>query len=342
MGLFFTTEPVAQELAGQFHRIVVDNKTGHYNLYGQMWGSTTLEPLLAPGPPYSCYATIKKGGDIPLKIPGDSIVPVVVRGDRSISISWDMGIFTVVETISLVIVNSSDSGTVEFVKHDISIENLGRTDTFEVRILLDIFKKGDEFFITPEGNFIGTEESFTKNNYPETLYWGTPGESGQYLYLPKDFKTLPERVVLAGWNRLDSSLWDFPLEKGRVFYSFPDPETDAALALYFTPGQVKQGQRTTITYYTGMSPEFLVPADVDGVSQDNAEEIRTGSASAQAVPDKYRLFILETRLAEIDDFLERIEIKINSGEAISNVEMEQFGMFLETLEDRKKEYEEIR
>jgi hypothetical protein len=312
-------------------KIVADDETGGYLCYSRLSEESPWSPLFVESYT-SSYTQLKVNGEKIL--PGHSLEYTLnlEQTENSITVIYEGDLVRLTETVAIL----NDSRGTAYFSLLLHVDNLG-DDTVEIgvkKVIDTAFKRGSTYFLI-EGVSVEEETAFDQSNMPGTLL--SPGTNpGEKLYVQTDLglSTLPDRLLLVNWNRLDRESWDYTPSKGTNFNDLPFSLDDSALGLFWMPLALKRGKSHEIGLALGPHDFTLKEESLPGEGETNI-------AVLSADPALARLHI-EEQLTYIDQLLSDLDGLIEKGVFVSNDEILSLENRLEMLEREKGEYEKIR
>ena len=150
--------------------------------------------------------------------------------------------------------------------------------------------------------------------------------------------TVPDKLVLANWKRLNDSSWDYSASSNRNFNNLPYSINDSGIALYYDGKTIPPDGKMEITMAMGKySPNGYNMSRNIGSS----ELTDVFDSSLKNTPEDGGDVVLsvETDLITINDFINRVNKRLERGEEITDEEMEILNQVIQELSERKQLYE---
>lgn len=229
--------------------------------------------------------------------------------------------------------SDSDGILLEF-----SIENLtDNSASVGFRILLDTYQgeRSKTHFEIDGTGVAGAELSLAGASVPKRLI--TPGDSGASLQiqLSGEGLTIPNRLILSNWKRINDTEWGFESSPGRSFTLLPFSIEDSAAALYFDPSELRGGGRRVFRIVLGNKSEMgysapAIPvASIPPTTESSPPLLSVG-------PDPF--VAARTNIAALREIIVRIDVLLAAGETPEPAQIEEIRRLLESIRVRSQEY----
>ena len=151
---------------------------------------------------------------------------------------------------------SSDSATSNALEMRVTVTNLGEAPQVSgVRMVYDTYlgESSNYHFQNSAGQQVGGESNLdpgTINQYVRSVA-GADAGAGFQLMLTGTAVTSPESVVVANWQRLSESSWQYQVNPTRNFNRLPYSINDSALLIAYPTVQLVKDQSATFVSYLG-------------------------------------------------------------------------------------------
>jgi hypothetical protein len=170
---------------------------------------------------------------------------------------WNVGGLEITQTLTLM--NDKSNPNVGNVKISYTVRNdSGQDAEVGTRILLDTMLGANDaspITVPGSGQYIQKETEIA----PVPAYWKAADDPlapkvMSYGLLSGWGNIVPDRMVVAHWDGISETKWDYQVNPGLDFTSFKNPyETpDSAVALYWDPATVKAGEQKVFETYYGL------------------------------------------------------------------------------------------
>ena len=197
-------------------------------------------------------------------------------------------------------------------------------------ILFDTWlgEKEQQPFQTASGQLIKQEVVLASNAIPD--YWISPSEETVSLkVLCRDEQvTTPDRLVFANWKRLRDNLWHLRTASQSDFSAFPFSTNDSAVAHYYDPVVLKQGESRRLSLVLGSANAALTSLELKGVSRPNSG---TKEGEPPFTADNYRRNF--ERVNILNNILEELNEKIKEGKTFTPVQLELINSLFAALKE---------
>jgi hypothetical protein len=247
--------------------------------------------------------------------------------------------------------------------------NTDREVAAGLRFLLDTYlgEAGFPHFRTERDREINAELSFTGAEVP--AWWlsrssrasRAPENPGLLVPLRGEGITTPDRLVLANWKRLADSSWVYETAPGRTFSELPYSINDSAACLYFGPAPLAAGASRTYLLRLSAGKEPAPPGSAaappaQAAPAAAAAEAPVAAPAAPPIPDAppvpgtpapaagqsaepaARKLGIEGDLRVLDDLLQKLAQKMDSGTALSEEERQLMEQIIADMKKRLESY----
>jgi hypothetical protein len=149
--------------------------------------------------------------------------------------------------------------------------------------------------------------------------------------------TVPERLILANWKRLNDTSWAYSTNSQRNFNQLPYSINDSAIALYYESDRVSKGDTYKITTVMGSySPEGFSTTRTEQKSEIS-EVFKKALSTDGTIQNTEKA--VQNDLLMIRDLINKINSILESEEEISQSDLEVLRQVVEELKKRKTHYE---
>jgi hypothetical protein len=234
---------------------------------------------------------------------------------------------------------SGDQVKIVLVLFNISQDN----QSVGVRYLFDTYlgEKSGTPFLTDNGVEINKETSFTGANSP--AFWISPyknkkgGQNIGMRVLTRGGDATPvDKLVFANWQRLDESLWNYRTEETRDFNDLPYSINDSAVCMFYNPQILARGaNRKIVTVIAGsMGSDLYIPETVTPVEKTTVPqpEQETAEGASEGYPADFS--DIRRNMDSLNKVIGDIDQKINTGNAITDQEIDAFRRSITEVENR--------
>ncbi len=205
-----------------------------------------------PEAPSTSYSTIRIDGvdniygssGTRLEAPTD----IDAKTNRS---RWRVGDIEITQTLQLAL--NPQTGREDLGKISYLVRNVGTVShNVGQRIMLDTEIAGNDGvpFRVPGVGIVRNEMEFLGNAVPDTFqtfFSVTSSERASASILKTNVEIVPDRLVLANWNPLSNTRFDFTVDPNRSLTG------DSAYAVYWNPRALAAGASQTFTTYYGLA-----------------------------------------------------------------------------------------
>ena len=310
-------------------RLVVDEQ-GHFSIYST---SDVAHPLYVPlfwaVDPTTTIVTVRLGSQNIVLGKDKSFVPHLKSLPNGVQIIWDSPQIQLIETWEFVV--SEHSPLADGIKWSFQFTKNALSQEVGLRIILDTYlgEKKDAFY-DPAGKPIDSETSWKVP--PAYLISRSPLRSdlGLLVMLSEPSSPMPDQTVVANWQRLDNTSWEFTSEQGRDFDLLPYSYHDSAIALWYQPQLLPPGSSRDISLVMG------------SVTAGTFKNAKTGSGNLGILLDTSRKgnsnsdAEVRKALAVVDNLLMQIDERRKNPEKISPQDLQILQATLDQLEQQRQ------
>ncbi|NNM55341.1 MAG: hypothetical protein HKM05_11575 [Spirochaetales bacterium] len=310
-------------------RLVVGEQ-GHFSLYST---SDVVHPLYVPlfwaADPTTTIVTVKLGNQSIVLGKDKTFVPHLLGLANGVQITWVSPQVQLVETWEFVV--SEHSRLADGVKWSFQFSKNALSQEVGLRIILDTYlgEKKDAFY-DPAGKPIDAETSW--QTPPLYLISRSPLRSdlGLLVMLSDPSSPVPDQTVVANWQRLDNTSWDYKSEPGHDFNLLPYSYHDSAIALWYQPQLLPPGSSREISLVMG------------SVTAGTFKDAKLGSWSLGALLDTAKQsdsgLDKEVRkaLAIVDSLLAQIDERRKNADKVSQQDIQILQATLDQLEQQRQ------
>ncbi len=213
----------------------------------------------------------------------------------------------------------------------------------EVRYIFDSYLGEDEgtHFKTDVIRKVSGETTFTKYTVPKYIL--SPEERGDFdgfqIMTNAPGVTVPDKLVLANWKRLNDATWDYETSPSRNFNQLPYSINDSGIALYYESETIpKDGKEEIILAMGVYTDEGFSAKDLGTRSEISRVFNQTLNTLAEISEDTN--LSVQTDLITINDLIARLNDKLENGEELTEEELEVMNQVVSELQKRKQRYAE--
>jgi hypothetical protein len=264
-----------------------------------------------------------------------------ISSDNSVKYTWTSTSLTVEKIVSFI--SSPGSPLSDGVKIEIIItNNTSSPKNIAARYLFDTFLGEDKnnHFIINDTTAVNSESSFESGSMPQSLISASDKTltNALQLMLTGQGITKPDKIVMANWKRLSDSPWDYSAVSGRNFNLLPYSINDSALALFYEPKALAAGEKRSIVIVMGnySAQGFSLTETASSTLANVLQSVNTEAAGSAAVKTREQV---HRDLLSVNDMINKINLKIKSGELLSEEELTLLENLLTELKRRKLLYD---
>jgi hypothetical protein len=325
----------ALEVKQGMMKLVIDESSARISLYKLVdIAKGRYEPLFYDLDPRTSYATLSfNGRQVKLGDAADYRFSVA-RTDTGARIEFHSSSCVIDEDLDFV--NSVGAALADGVKLSFKLTNVSQKEAdIGLRFLLDtnLGEKSGTHFRTDLREKV-TGESLLEPRTGDS-WLSSPGEKLETMAVLKGSGLDgPDKVILANWKRINEEPWYFEPVPGRSFTLLPYSVNDSAVALFWMPKTLAQGESRSLSLILGLYNEKGYPLQTQGLDAGTQALFEsTVLASTKATDEKSAM---EADLIAVRDLLSRMDQALSSGKPLSADQIDAWKEILETLEARKK------
>jgi len=213
---------------------------------------------------------------------------------------------------------------------EIKLTNVSETNAeVGLRMLLDTYLgESGVHFSTPDGE-ITSESEFLEA--PDFVFSGSQEGEGLYLDFKSSRASVPDRIILANWKRLNDTSWNYTVNLNRNFSVVPYSINDSAASLYFDPEQLLPGEARTIRIiFSTQTNEAVAGFPTAITSTRRTETTTTGSATSST---SSRNPTQSATIGEINDLILRIDAILEGAEEPTEAELQELSDAVEAMRE---------
>jgi hypothetical protein len=304
-------------------------------------GKNTFTPLFFSQDPSTTSLSILLDNKVYRMGESSAFRQTIERTDRGAKFVWKSSSFVVTEEFSFI--NSSNSPITNGFVIKVTAENISESAiSAEVRYIIDTYLGEDSgvHFRTDSIDRVSGETSFTKYTLP--AYILSPAASDRFngLQIMTDTSgiTLPDKLVLANWKRLNDSTWGYNTRSTRNFNYSPYSFNDSGVAMYYNLGSIRKSGKKEIVIAMGGYTETGFSVKDFETKSEIADVYDKSLDSVSSQTDDVDLSV-QTDLLTINELLARINKQLKSEIETSQDELEIMSKVIEELEKRKARYD---
>jgi hypothetical protein len=350
--IFLAVTPLAAlEIdAGNIHMILHEG-IGRFSLYARSPSGETI-PLFVDQDPRTSGISLVVNEKI-YKL-GDSAefreTAEQATGENAGSFQWSSRVLEVVQEFTPV--SASESGPAEGVQMTIRIHNRSRNRlSVGLRLCLDTYLGEDNLshFSSDRHEEIRSELTVTGSDM--IRYWMSPSaearaEVGLVCITGGSAVTPPDKIVFANWKRLSDASWDYKTSSSRNFNLMPYSINDSAVCMYYDPVDIPASGSRKIVLLLGNIPlrdyspvMKALSTEADSKPEPSTEEPPLSATERlRELRDRLKAEPPSTELEMVDlnNFIELIDQRLDSGEGISDEELRLMEEILSVIKDKSE------
>ncbi|RKX78492.1 MAG: hypothetical protein DRP87_06165 [Spirochaetes bacterium] len=342
---FFIIDPLfALELKQGRVKLILHENLGRFSLfYMSDVSRERYTPLLLDQDPRTSVFSVLMGNKVFRMGETSGFSQTVEKVDDGARFIWTSSMLEITKTFTFI--TSRGSALSNGVRIDIQIKNISEQDqSIGIRYLLDTYlgEKSGVHFKTKTTEKFSNEAEFLSSNMPE--YCFSPSSEienvGFQLITKGKGITIPDKIVLANWKRLNDTSWSYQARTNRNFNHLPYSINDSAICVYYNPVNISPGGTRKVVMVMGnFDPEGYASVTTKPEDKKEITDIFDQAVKTGETPDSDKEISVRTDLITIRDLLVKLNSKLNSPETVENEEISVMRQVLETLEKRKNQYE---
>ncbi|MFW5738576.1 MAG: hypothetical protein ACOCYX_06650 [Spirochaetota bacterium] len=256
------TPVAALELERGDIRLVLHEESSRFSLYLRRDGG--WQPLFVAEDPRTSALDVLEGNRVLRMGDAGAFAQRVEETDNGARFVWTSPTLEISQEFALT--RGIRSESFDAVEVRVSITNRGEEPArVGARLLLDTYlgERSNTHFATPGSDQINREARLEPG--PVNAYVASVASQeaswGLQVMLADDAVTRPQAAVLANWQRLSDSSWDYDVNETRNFNRLPYSINDSALLLIYPVEQLRSGASYSVLAQMGdLSPQgYLSP-----------------------------------------------------------------------------------
>jgi hypothetical protein len=248
-------------------------------------------------------------------------------------------------TEDFLIFSSKSAPLADSVKITLTIANKSEEDLeIGVRYLFDTYlgESGGLHFKTDKSSKLSKETLITKTS--KINYWVSPlvnkdttaEEIGLRCVTSGQGITIPDKIVFANWKRLNDTPWIYKTSSSRDFNNLPYSINDSGVVQYYNPQTVARDSSIKIVLVLGAASSSgydLSKAETEtNISRIYEDAVTTNDNIA----DSY--IAVQADIVTLDNLVKELNKKLESGEILSDTDLQLMQKLISELEKRSKNY----
>lgn len=304
-------------------------------------------PLLVDTDPRTTALSVLIGNTVYRMGDGSQFTQELFRTSRSAGFLWESSALTVKQEFFFI--RSQGSLLSDGIGVTVTVTN--KTEgprAIGVRYLFDTYlgEKQRTHFYTDLHPLLSAETEIAGNSITYLVSQDRVAKTdGIQIMTRADGVTVPDRIVFGNWKRLSDSPWEYSVSAGRSFSLLPYSINDSAVALYYNPEPLAAGVSRAVTLFMGRSSGAGFGATPER-AETPASEMKTltdvfeAAVNRDVVKTAAGTDAVTAELFAVDDLIAQIDRKLTSGEPVLTEELAVYRKILETLLERKQNYED--
>lgn len=321
---FYVCLPLAalEVTAGKL-KIVLFEDTGRFAIYYQKKANEFI-PFLAPQDPRTSLVGIIAGNETVILENGSVFRQETQETLLGARFVFNSSRLKVTQDFTII----SEGG----LKLTLELTNISETPLAVGAVMLFdtwLGEKEQQPFQTASGQLIKQEMVLTHHEIPD--YWLSPSneQALSLKVLCRDEQvTTPDRIVFANWKRLYDNLWHLRSASQSDFSAFPFSANDSAVAHYYDPVVLKQGESRKLSLVFGSANAALTSLELKGLGAQKSEA-RDGDYSFTTESYRHNF----ERLKILNNLLEELNEKIKQGQTFTPAQLELINSLFAALKE---------
>jgi len=326
--------PKQTKLIGNYIKLAVSNENGSFVVYGRNNVNDEWTPLVFEDEnPTSYFRFFKKDQRIPFGEGGSGRYSEIdIQGNKVIYYWQDPSIKI---NLNYQLASSNDSRSADTLVIDVNIENKS-LDPYDISFFLCIDtyigEKTRNNFIMP-GNYILQNETEIPKSAPVSniLTYDDKKKIGVNIVFEKDKQITPDRVFFANWKRVDESISSFKVKEGRNFNLEPYSINDSSVFIDYKVQKIYPNRDHIYRFILSMKGDVNLNID----NKDNEKTNIIKESKAKVKESAKHINVINFNLSELLALLEKINKKLESGEELSEEDINLSNNILDEIRKRK-------
>ena len=246
----------ALEISNGKVKLTLHEGIGRFSIAGLVPSSgASFTPLLVAQDPRSSMVSLLVADRVIRLGESSDFLETVEKTETGARFTWKSKQLVVTETFSFI--GAPGEAVASGVRVDLQVANVSDRDvSVAVRYLFDTWlgEASSVHFRTDTVEGLTRELTVTKDERP--AYWVSPLPDasegfGFQCMLSGEGVTVPDRVVFANWKRLSDSAWSYTTSAARTFSQAPYSMNDSAVGQYYDARAIPRGGNMVVTLALG-------------------------------------------------------------------------------------------
>ncbi|HOJ63685.1 MAG TPA: hypothetical protein PLE45_04620 [Spirochaetota bacterium] len=337
-------------LRGNFIMVTVDNNNASFIIYGRNNKEDKWIPLLFEDfPPTSYFRFSKDGKLIPFGQGGKGNYSEISSDKNGIYYFWKNDEIRI--DIIFKLFSSSSDTPLDSVLIDLTVKSILEEKDFLIDFILclDTYlgEKGNSHFLLSNNKNYNTEISFNKQNLPDyVLSYNKEKGIGINLILNKKF-LLPDRLFFANWKAVKENIGKYKINNGNSFDLKPFSINDSAIFLEYENQKI--GIKSKNYKFILSMKNSVKLEDIENQTKPTTTTIfstttttinsttttTTINTTTSTINNKSSLDLINMNLSDLLRLLDEINKKIESGEQLTQEDIDFSNAILEEIKKRR-------
>lgn len=337
--LIFISTSQQTRLRGNLIMLTVDNSNGSFNLYGRNSKDDKWIPLLFEDfPPTSYFRFVKDGKQISFGESGKGNYSEINSDKNGIYYFWKNNEVKI--DINFRLFSSSSSNPVDSLLIDLTINNLTERETnLDFSLCIDTYlgEKENNHFITPNNKIYNKESIISKKDIPEyILSYSKEKGIGVNIILNKS-PILPDRIFFANWKIVRETIGKYKINPSNSFDLKPFSINDSATFIEYENQKIGSKSRN---YKFILSMKNRIKLEETSTTTTIQSYTTTTISNSTTTIDPRNLNLINMNLFDLLRLLDEINKKIESGQKLTQEDIDFSNAILEEIKKRRNKYNE--
>ncbi len=335
-------------LRGNFIMLTVDNNNSNFILYGRNNKNDKWTPLLFEDfPPTSFFRFSKDGKMIPFGEGGSDRYSEIKSDKNSIYYFWKNK--EIQMDIKFTLFSSDSSNPIDSLLIELTIKSLEEQPAIiDFFLALDTYlgEKENTHFITDSKKIYNSENEINKKDLPKYIQ-SYSKDKGIGLNIVFDkISPLPDRIFFANWKLIKDHIGKYKVNKGNSFDLKPFSLNDSAIFLEYEKQKITTKDKKYI-FVLSMKNNVKLE-DLYETTTTTTTTIQTTTTTINTltttttiervtnIDNNKELDLINMNLSDLLKLLDDINKKIESGQTLTQQDIDFSNAVLEEIKKRRK------
>ncbi len=338
---FFLTNiifPKTIRLIGNFIKLEVYDENGKFIIYGRNNIKDKFVPLLfEDSPPTSYFRFFKEQKRLPFGEGGRGRYSEIAIIGNNIEYFWQDDKIKI--DIVYKLVASSPERSLDTLIMDLNIMNNGLYQTrFDFFSCIDTYlgEKSKDHFVLSTGEVVDMEKEFKDSGSIDYVQSASKEKKlGINIFLNDKTQIKPSRVYFVNWKKVEKSIDLYKVFAGRTFNYEAYSINDSGMFIEYTDQKIIPNTDNKYRFIISMRNNIQLSDEKNKSEDVKIEEDSSMDKNKDKQKDDNKLNLLNMSLKELLELLDKINKKLESGQKLTDDEVDLTTKILEEIKKRR-------